>query len=594
MTYKILCDKLLTVLHRSNLCSANNPSDPNLRLDPLDGENLPQSSRIVRSVQDDAEDASDQVKPMIYFDTGDLVGRAFLMEEDDDGLRCRACIIEVLDDHEKNVADNPVLKKFKCLVGEDKFEEILSYNEVMQHIEKANDDKETFWKYKRISGHEGPLNKNHSSWKGDKYNVKVEWENGEVSYEPLHTIAADDPVTCAIYAKDHGLLDTDGWKRFRSLAKRAKKMLRMVNQSKLRSYKTSKKYMYGFEVPQNYEDAIRLDKLNGNDKWQSATKLEMDQLHEYDTFHDKGIGTTPGEEFKKIRVHLVYACKHDGRHKARLCANGNLTEIPINSVYSGVVSLKSLRTVIFLAELNGLETWATDIGNAYLEAETSEKVFIIAGPKFGELEGHTLVIFKALYGLRSSGLRWSEKFSLCLKDMGFFASLADPCIWIRRVKDHYEYIAVYVDDLAIASKDPAGIIRALTEGYKSKLKGTGPIAFHLGCDFFRDKEGALCFAPHKYIDKLVASYERMFGLKPKTNKIMSPFVKGDHPEIDDSPFLEEEGIQQYQSLIGQLQWAILLGRFDIAVCTKKRASGPCQANLWLPFQDEAFSHSNPH
>jgi hypothetical protein len=181
----------------------------------------------------------------------------------------------------------------------------------------------------------------------------------------------------------------------------------------------------------------------------------VDQLHEYDTFHDKGIGTTPGEKFKKIRVHLVYACKHDGRHKARLCANGNLTEIangnlteiPMNSVYSGVVSLKSLCTVIFLAEVNGLETWATDTGNAYLEAEILEKVFIIAGPGFGELEGHTLVKFKALYRLRSSGLRWSEKFSLCLRDMGFFASLADPCIWMRRVNNHYEYIAVYVDNL---------------------------------------------------------------------------------------------------------------------------------------------------
>jgi hypothetical protein len=84
--------------------------------------------------------------------------------------------------------------------------------------------------------------------------------------------------------------------------------------------------------------------------------------------------------------------------------------------------------------------------------------------------------------------------------------------------------------------------------------------------FLRDKEGVSCFAPrNKYIVKLIASYERMFGSKPKTNKIMSPLVKGDHPEIDDSTFLEEEGIQQYQSLIGQLQWAILLGRFDIAV-----------------------------
>jgi hypothetical protein len=112
---------------------------------------------------------------MIYADTGDHVRQTFLMEEDDDGLRFCDRIIEVLD--------NPVLKKFKCLVGEDKFEEILSYNKEMQHIEKNNDNGESFWKYKRISGHEGPLNKNHSSWKGDKYNVKVEWENGDI-YRP--------------------------------------------------------------------------------------------------------------------------------------------------------------------------------------------------------------------------------------------------------------------------------------------------------------------------------------------------------------------------------------------------------------------------
>jgi hypothetical protein len=113
--------------------------------------------------------------------------------------------------------------------------------------------------------------------------------------------------------KYHGLLDTNGRKRFHSLAKRAKKkMLCMVNQSKLRPYKTRKKYIYGFEISLlGYEDAISLDKLHDNVKRQNATKLEMDQLHKYNTFHDKGIWTTPGEEFKKIRVHLlVYACNH--------------------------------------------------------------------------------------------------------------------------------------------------------------------------------------------------------------------------------------------------------------------------------------------
>eukprot|EP00980_Cylindrotheca_fusiformis_P001081 scaffold304_cov98-Cylindrotheca_fusiformis.AAC.1 len=289
----------------------------------------------------------------------------------------------------------------------------------------------------------------------------------------------------------------------------------------------------------------------------------MQQLNEYHTFKDVGIGKDPGRDFKKIKVHLVFAVKHNGRHKARLVANGNLTDIPSESVYSGVVSLKSLRIVTFLAELNGLELWATDVGNAYLEAKTSEKVFIVAGPEFGELEGHTLVIHKALYGLRTSGVRWSEKFAMCLRDMGFLPSRADPSIWMRRVDDHYEYIATYVDDLAIASKKPQEIIDALMNKYKFKLKGTGEISFHLGCDYFRDQDGVLCFAPKQYIEKMVTSFERMFGSKPKTN-VSSPLEKGDHPEIDDSEFLEPSDIQKYQSLIGQLQWAISLGRFDIS------------------------------
>lgn len=100
-------------------------------------------------------------------------------------------------------------------------------------------------------------------------------------------------------------------------------------------------------------------------------------------------------------------------------AGGHLTETPVDSVYSSVVSLRGLRLIIFLGELNGQETWSTDIGNAYLEAKTAERVYIIGGPEFGELEGHVLLIVKALYGLRSSGLRWHERFADSLRDMEF-------------------------------------------------------------------------------------------------------------------------------------------------------------------------------
>ena len=51
----------------------------------------------------------------------------------------------------------------------------------------------------------------------------------------------------------------------------------------------------------------------------------------------------------------------------------------------------------------------------------------------------------------------------------------------------YEYIAVYVDDLLIAARNPSEIIEVLKEKYKFKLKGVGPLTYHLGCDYFRDK-----------------------------------------------------------------------------------------------------------
>ena len=55
-------------------------------------------------------------------------------------------------------------------------------------------------------------------------------------------------------------------------------------------------------------------------------------------------------------------------------------DTPLEIVYSGVVSLRRVRLIVFLGELNGLKIWQTDVGNAYLVAITKEKVYVIAGP----------------------------------------------------------------------------------------------------------------------------------------------------------------------------------------------------------------------
>ena len=500
----------------------------------------------------------------------EMIDRTFLMPEESDGSRYRAKILERVQASQEELAKNPDLIKFKCRVN-DQYDEIVAYNDIVDFIEQ-DQTWDGLWKFKEILEHEGPLKKGDARYKGARYNVRVEWETGEKSWEPLTTadkkgVYDTDRVTVAIYARKHGLLDTPGWKLpgMKKIAKTQQRIIRIANQAKLHSFRTKPVYMYGFLVPKTYDQAMEFDKQNGNTKWRDCTDLELKQVDDYDTFEDKGPDWKPTAGYKKITVHLVYAVKHDGRHKARLVAGGHLTATPVDSVYSSVVSLRGIRMLTFLAEHNDLELWATDIGNAYLESFTKEKVYIKAGAEFGDREGHYLVIVKALYGLKSSGLRWHERFADVLRSMDFFPSRAEPDIWMRDKGDHYEYIAVYVDDLLIVSKKAQELIDAFTNDHKFKLKGTGPVSFHLGCDFFRDEDGVLCYAPRKCIIKCLDNYKRIFGTNPK--QASSPLVKGDHPELDTSPLLDLEKIKIYQSLIGGLQWSIQIGRFDVGTAT---------------------------
>ena len=177
-------------------------------------------------------------------------------------------------------------------------------------------------------------------YRGSPYNLYIEWETGEKTYEPLHIIAQDDPVTVAQYAKLQGLLDTKGWKRFKRIAKREKVLQREINQSKLRQVRRRTKVKFGYEVAQDFADAKRLDEQNGNTLFMDATKLEMSQIKDYTVFEKgpkaiyagtkKPVNAPAGYQY--ARVHLIYDVKHDGRHKARLVLDGHLTEIPVEAV----------------------------------------------------------------------------------------------------------------------------------------------------------------------------------------------------------------------------------------------------------------------
>ena len=233
-----------------------------------------------------------------------------------------AKIIDI-DDHGQPLEDI----KFRLKINKDQAEEIMSYNQLTDYIQKGTDaeeDPDSLFKFRDIVAHQGPLESTDPSHKESKYNVMVEWESGEVTYEPLTLISKDDPITCAVYAKKNDLLDTTGWKHLKRYAKTSKRLIRAVKQSRIRQIRASARYLHGFQVPRDYNDAIRLDKENSNTHWQDAMDLELTQIHEYKVFKDTGKAqfhngkvVTP-DGFQKIRVHFVYAVKHDGRFKEDL------------------------------------------------------------------------------------------------------------------------------------------------------------------------------------------------------------------------------------------------------------------------------------
>ena len=533
-------------------------STNSLPLDPFD-ESTANFEQFVNSQSGEDED---NPIPMANIDIPIPFGSSFLLPPEDNGEHHMAKIIDI-DDHGPPLED----MKFKLKINKDQAEKIMSYNQLMDYIQKGTDgekDLDLLFKFKDILAHQGPLESTDPNHKGSKYNVMVEWEPGEVTYEPLTLISKEDPINCAVYAKKRDLLDTTGWNHPKRHAKISKRPIRAVKQSRIHQVRASARYQHGFQVPKDFNDAISLDKENSNTHWQDEMDLELTQIHEYKVFKDTGKArfhdgkaVTP-DGFQKIRVHFVYAVKRAGKFKARPVADGHLTKEP-------VVSLRSLRMVVFLSQLNDLEIWGADVGNAYLEAYTDQNLCIIVGPEFKELQVHLLIMIKTLHGTCSGGARWHDRLSDILQELKFKPSKADPDVWMRPEPGGtcYGYIAVYVDDLAIAAKDPQAFCNELKKGYNLKLKGVGSLEYHLGCTYKKDPDGTLAADPRRYVNKILESYERMFKGKPRKSR--PPLEEGDHPELHTPELCDEHQTNQFQTLVGQLQWLISPGHFDIAV-----------------------------
>ena len=113
----------------------------------------------------------------------------------------------------------------------------------MEYLEDKTDTgtlKDGLYRFKCIKDHKGPYTSSDPEYNGSSYNLLIEWETGEQTWEPLSNIIASDPYTCAVYAKEHNLLNTPGWKLLKRHARTARRLIRTLKKSKYRQARASK------------------------------------------------------------------------------------------------------------------------------------------------------------------------------------------------------------------------------------------------------------------------------------------------------------------------------------------------------------------
>ena len=167
-------------------------------------------------------------------------------------------------------------------------------------------------------------------------------------------------------------------------------------------------HKYGLEIATSVEDVSRIDKKNGNMLWQDALNKEVKNAGIAFKILEKDENVPRVN--KKLSGHLIYDIKMDFTWKVRWVKDGHKTPNSETSSYAGIMSQDSIRIMLMHAALHRVGIVAADIRNAYLQALTSEKHFIICREEFG-------IMVRLL----------EETF-------GTISAIVDPDIWIQKVK----------------------------------------------------------------------------------------------------------------------------------------------------------------
>ena len=462
---------------------------------------------------------------------------------------------------------------------------------------------------------------------------EIEYTSGDTDWLYFNLVQSEDPHACADY-----VMNNDLGKIFNSKYRRwARKFLRSVRRTMRRMFRVrydgfnsryftpkptapiihcrrvahSKKekkrrnvkkaantnkqmgtFKYGLPVPKKWSDVIRLDKAAGDSKWQDAIAKEVASLLHHQCFDFKSPDFKPSSDYQYAPLNLVYDVKPDLRYKARLVINGMHVDPRGLSTRATVVKGVSVRLLDIIADHQDLEVITGDIGNAFIQAHTKEKVYTRCGPEFGPRSGAIAILIRALYGLTTSANRYRTLFADFLREMGFVPTRYDRDVWmrLRESNDGYDYICTHVDDFKIVGKDPSKWMRRIEQTFL--VKESGPRDYYLGNNYkYHDGLNVWTYGCDTYTAEALRRVEAEFGILAKEKTAMPTKDEQTHPETDTSPLLGLDDHRKYQMLLGMLQWMVTIGRPDLChAITSLNRFGSCPREFHLELAIRVFGY----
>nr|GFC06151.1 putative ribonuclease H-like domain-containing protein [Tanacetum cinerariifolium] len=137
------------------------------------------------------------------------------------------------------------------------------------------------------------------------------------------------------------------------------------------------------------------------------------------------------------------------RNKARLVAQGHTQEegIDYNKVFSPVVRIEAIRLFLTYASFMGFTVYQMDVNSAFLNGTIDEEVYVLAFP------AKVYKVEKAMYGLHQAPRAWYGTLFKYLLKNGFQRGTIDQTLFIRRQREDFILVQVYVDDIIFGSSN---------------------------------------------------------------------------------------------------------------------------------------------